>query len=389
MEGVGMTAMDFWQGKRVFLTGHTGFKGAWLCKILEMAGADVTGYALRPPTVPDLYNLCKPNVRSIIGDIRDFNVLFKAYQNAKPEIVIHMAAQPLVLESYREPRYTYETNVMGAINILECVRLTETARSVLNVTTDKVYFNQERNEGYREEETLDGFEPYANSKSCSELVTSSYIRSFFCQKNAASNQNRGASGRSVAAWAQNGVAVSTARSGNVIGGGDFADNRIIPDCARSAAKGESILIRNASAIRPYQHVLDTLFAYLLILRSQWDEPSCAGAYNIGPDEGDCLTNAELVSLFCEAWGGGAHWEHVPLENQPHEANFLKLDCTKIHRVLSWGPRWDTAQAVYQSVKWYKAFYNGGTPSEVMASQISEFAAGIKTAETHPAYATVR
>ena len=340
--------LSFWRGRRVFITGHTGFKGAWLCKILLAAGAEVTGYALAPMERPNLYDIVKPGVRSVIGDIRDFGALMAAYESAAPEVVFHMAAQPLVLSGFREPRYTYETNVMGTVNLLECVRTVPGARSVVNVTTDKVYFNRERLRGYREEERLDGNDPYANSKSCAELVTACYERSFF-----------GAV-----------TAISTARSGNVIGGGDWAENRLIPDCARAAVRGESMKIRNPGSVRPYQHVLDTLFAYLLIARRQYEEPSLAGSYNIGPIETDCATSAELAELFCEAWGPPARWEHVP-EDHPRESGLLTLNCAKIRRNLGWSPRWDIGRAVRETALWYKA-YAGGNADSVMDRQIEAF-----------------
>jgi len=349
MEGVDGLS-DFWRGKRVFLTGHTGFKGTWLCKILETLGADVTGYALKPPSQSNLFDLCKPRVNSVIGDIRDFDKLFAAYSKAKPEIVIHMAAQPFVLESYKQPRYTYDVNVMGTVNILECTRLANTAQSILNVTTDKVYLNRERAEGYKEDEQLCGFDPYANSKSCSELVTSSYNDSFLKRE---------------------GAAVSTARSGNVIGGGDFAENRIIPDCALSASKNEVIKIRNPVSVRPYQHVLDTLFAYLLIAEKQYADSAFSGAYNIGPDESDCVTSGELADMFCEAWGENARWEHVRVDNPP-ESTLLRLDCAKIKRVLGWKPRMDIKQAVSASAEWYNAYYGGENANAIMERQIGEF-----------------
>ncbi len=338
----------FWHGKKVFLTGHTGFKGAWLSKVLECAGSDVTGYALDVPEEPNLYGICKPQINSVIGDVRDFESLYAAYKAAAPEIVIHMAAQPLVLRSYKEPRYTYETNIIGAVNLLECVRLLG-AKSVLNVTTDKVYLNRERKEGYREDEELNGHDPYSNSKSCSELVTSGYKRSFF----------DGA-----------GAAVSTARSGNVIGGGDFSQNRLVPDCFRAAAGGETIKIRNPASVRPYQHVLDTLLAYLLVARRQYEEPGLAGSYNIGPEESGCVNSGRLAALFCEAWGPGAGWEHVPSEN-PRESGLLTLNCEKIRGVLGWTPRWDIAKAVGAAAEWYRAYCEEDA-NVVMSSQIDEF-----------------
>ena len=279
---------EFYRGKRVFVTGHTGFKGSWLCKMLLMAGAEVTGYSLQPPTQPNLFSIAgvEGKMHSVIGDIRDFDALKAAFDAAQPDIVLHLAAQPIVRDSYKDPRYTYETNVMGTVNLLECVRLAQqqgrAPRSVLNVTTDKVYHNNEWAWGYRENEPLDGFDPYSNSKSCSELATHSYINSFFADKT---------------------VAVSTARAGNVIGGGDFANDRIIPDCVRAMAAGRKIGVRNPYSTRPYQHVLEPLAAYLLIAQRQYEDSRFAGYYNVGPDDCDCVTTGTLVDLFCRAWGG--------------------------------------------------------------------------------------
>ena len=274
-----MLDLSFYKGKRVFLTGHTGFKGAWLSRILVNAGAVLTGYSLEPPTNPNLFELAdlEGKMTSVIGDVRDFASLKAAFDTAQPEIVFHLAAQPIVLTSYEQPHYTYETNVMGTVNILECVRLCDSVRSVLNVTTDKVYENNESGRPIKENEPLDGYDPYSNSKSCSELVTHSYKRSFFDK---------------------NGVAVSTARAGNVIGGGDFADNRIIPDCVRAAIASDVITVRNPNSVRPYQHVLDPLYAYLMIAAAQYENPALADYYNVGPDERDCLTTGELATLFC-------------------------------------------------------------------------------------------
>jgi CDP-glucose 4,6-dehydratase len=342
----------FWHGKKVFVTGHTGFKGAWLCKLLERLGAEVTGYALAPES-PGMYEVSKPDVKSVIGDIRDFDALLKAYKTAAPEIVIHMAAQPLVLRGYREPRYTFDTNVTGTVNLLECVRLCG-AKSVLNVTTDKVYLNREREEGYREHEELNGHDPYSNSKSCSELITSCYVRSYF---------------------AGSGVPVSTARSGNVIGGGDFSENRLIPDCYRAAACGKSVEIRNPGSVRPYLHVLDTLAAYLLIARWQLEDASLAGSYNIGPDGKAHVTSGELAGLFCEAWGSEADWTHIPAKTQ-HESGLLTLDCAKITGTLGWRPRWDIRRAVREAAGWYRAF-EAGKAEAVTERQISEFAAPLE------------
>lgn len=346
-----MTDLDFYRGKRVLVTGHTGFKGSWLCRVLTGAGAVVTGYSLEPPTEPNLFNLAglEGKMVSIIGDIRDYEKLNKAFAEAEPEIVLHLAAQPIVRESYREPRYTYETNVMGTVNILECVRECGTVRSFLNVTTDKVYKNNEWEWGYRENEPLDGFDPYSNSKSCSELVTHSYKNSFF------------ADGK---------TAVSTARAGNVIGGGDFASDRIIPDCVRAVENGGDITVRNPHSVRPYQHVLEPLAAYLMIAARQYDDSSCAGWYNVGPDDCDCVTTGGLVTLFCEKWGG-IQW-HSEFAGGPHEASFLKLDCSKLKRVFGWSPVWHIEQAIEKTIEWTRAYLQNGDIPAVMDRQIKDF-----------------
>lgn len=347
-----MSVLDFYRGKRVFVTGHTGFKGAWLCRILKNAGAIVTGYATEPPTDPSVFALAgiERDVHSVIGDIRDFDRLYAVFKEAAPEIVLHLAAQPIVRESYRAPAYTYETNVMGTVHILECVRLTDTVRSFLNVTTDKVYENREWEWGYRENEPLDGFDPYSNSKSCSELVTHSYKNSFF------------ADGR---------VAISTARAGNVIGGGDFAADRIVPDCVRAALAGREIVVRNPYSTRPYQHVLEPLFAYLMIAAKQYEDGKYAGYYNVGPDDRDCFTTGALVELFVRTWGGGPTWVNR-CDHGPHEANFLKLDCSKLKTVFGWRPTWDLADAIARVVEWTKVFAAGGDVAAEMDREIAEF-----------------
>ena len=345
--------LSFYCGKRVLVTGHTGFKGTWLCKILVNAGAVVTGYSLEPPTEPNLFDISglEGKMRSIIADIRDFEKLKAVFAEAQPEIVLHLAAQPIVRESYRDPRYTYETNVMGTVNLMECVRLNPCVKSVLNVTTDKVYKNNEWCWGYREDEPLDGFDPYSNSKSCSELVTHSYINSFFADRD---------------------VAVSTARAGNVIGGGDFASDRIIPDCVRAMKAGEKIGVRNPYSTRPYQHVLEPLFAYLMIAAKQYEDQRCAGFYNVGPDDCDCVTTGDLVDLFCKHWGDGARWVNQAEENAPHEANFLKLDCSKLKTIFGWAPRWNVKEAVKATVEWSKCYLAGEDVREIMDGQIREF-----------------
>ena len=344
--------LSFYKDKRVFVTGHTGFKGTWLCRMLVNAGAIVTGYSLEPPTEPNLYSLAglEGKITSVIGDIRDFSHLKQAFDRARPEIVLHLAAQPIVRDSYRDPRYTYETNVMGTVNLLECVRLSDCVKSVLNVTTDKVYKNNEWCWGYREDEPLDGFDPYSNSKSCSELVTHSYINSFFEGK----------------------LPVSTARAGNVVGGGDFANDRIIPDCVRAMTAGKTIGVRNPYSTRPYQHVLEPLAMYLTIAQKQYEDASYAGFYNVGPDECDCVTTGALVDLFCRCWGEGAAWENQAQANAPHEATFLKLDCSKVKAVFGWKPRWHIAQCMEMTCRFSKVWLAGGDIPAEMDAQIQEF-----------------
>ncbi len=345
---------EFYRDKRVLVTGHTGFKGGWLIFWLNKLGARVCGYGLEPSEL-SLYRciegagLCQ----SQIGDVADFEHLSKVFDDFRPEIVFHLAAQPIVREGYRAPRTTYLTNVMGTVNLLECVRLHGCVRSVVNVTTDKVYQNKEWEWGYRENEPLDGYDPYSNSKSCSELATHSYKNSFLDG---------------------NGVAVSTARAGNVIGGGDFAADRIIPDCVRAAAAGESIIVRNPYSVRPYQHVLEPLFAYLMIAATQYADLSKAGYYNVGPDEIDCCHTGELVDIFVKAWNGGLRWidKH---DGGPHEANFLKLDCSKLRKTFGWKPRWNIKRAVEKTVEWEKCRLAGGNLRECMNAQIDEFING--------------
>ncbi len=354
MEKVGIRMLDlsFYKGKRVFVTGHTGFKGAWLCRILQKAGAVVFGYSLESPTDPALYELAgiEEGMISYIGDIRDFENLRRCFDEAKPEIVLHLAAQPIVRDSYKMPLYTYETNVMGTANILECVRLSDTVKSFLNVTTDKVYKNNEWEWGYRENEELDGFDPYSNSKSCSELVTHCYKNSFF------------ADGR---------VAISTARAGNVIGGGDFANDRIIPDCIRAAIDGRDIVVRNPYSTRPYQHVLEPVTVYLMIAQMQYEDGKYAGYYNVGPDDRDCCRTGELVDIFCAKWGNGLKWINK-YDGGPHEANFLKLDCSKIKSVFSWSPVWSISDAIENTVEWSKCWQNGEDIGACMDKQIDRF-----------------
>lgn len=352
---------DFYKGKRVLITGHTGFKGTWMCEVLLQYGADVTGYALSPPTDPNLFDLLdmSRHMKSIQGDIRNYRQLLDIFSIVKPEIVIHMAAQPLVRDSYENPRYTYDVNVMGTVNVLECIRQTDSVRSFVNVTTDKVYKNKEWEWGYREDEELNGYDPYSNSKSCSELVTSSYINSFFQERK---------------------IAVSTARAGNVIGGGDFSANRIIPDCVRAALRGENILVRNPYSMRPYQHVLEPIFAYLLLAQKQYDNINIAGNYNVGPDDKDCISTGELVSIFCDIWNESefapVSWQNCHLGG-PHEANLLKLDCSKLKCRLGWNPVWSVKEAVVNTIELTKVYTCKGDIESCMKAQIEKYMQSMK------------
>ncbi|MCR5557691.1 MAG: CDP-glucose 4,6-dehydratase [Butyrivibrio sp.] len=368
---------DFYKGKKVFVTGHTGFKGSWLSKILVMAGAEVYGYSLAPGVNEDitgadyvppvncenLYDISGVNdkIHSCIGDIRDFDKLKAFFDEAQPDIVFHLAAQPIVRDSYKNPRYTYETNVMGTVNICECVRLGGSVKSFLNVTTDKVYQNNEWEWGYREDEKLDGYDPYSNSKSCSELVTHAYINSFFRDSN---------------------IAVSTARAGNVIGGGDFATDRIVPDCVRAVRSGEKIVLRNPQSTRPFQHVLEALSAYLLLGMKQYEDSSFAGFYNVGPNEGDAVTARKIADLFADKWNETLEKEgktgvcnRLIIEEKPdggpHEANYLKLDCSKIKTRLSWAPKWDIDMAIEKTAQWTLSYFEG-RGMEAMEKQILEY-----------------
>lgn len=346
----------FFKDKKILITGHTGFKGAWMCKLLINAGAQVSGYALEPPTTPSLFELCnlKNRMNSIEGDVRDLAHLKQVFDRVKPEIVIHMAAQPLVRESYKDPVYTYDVNVMGTVNVMECIRLSESVKSFLNVTTDKVYRNKEWEWGYRENEELNGYDPYSNSKSCSELVTGSYKNSFFADSD---------------------VAISTARAGNVIGGGDFAADRIIPDCLRAAREGKDIVVRNPFSTRPYQHVLEPVAAYLMLVQKQYEDKKYEGSYNVGPDEKDCLTTGDLVTLFCHKWneanGTSLKWVNQ-YDGGPHEAGFLKLDCSKLKTTFGWQPCWNVEETMEKIVEWSKTYFEGGDISACMDCQIEEF-----------------
>lgn len=346
----------FYKNKKVFVTGHTGFKGSWLCNILLYFGASVSGYALYPQCSDNMFDICdlKNDIDSYIGDIRDYDRLKKIVSNVNPDIVIHLAAQPLVIESYLNPKETYEVNVIGTVNILECLRGSN-VKSFLNITTDKVYKNKEWCWGYRENEELIGLDPYSNSKSCSELVTYSYKNSFFEDEYSS--------------------AISTARAGNVIGGGDFSKNRIIPDCIKSAISNKTIILRNPNSIRPYQHVLEPLIAYLILIREQYNDRKFSGCYNIGPNEEDCVTTGLLADIFCNNWGKifekPVNWI-VETNDGPHEANFLKLDCSLFKNTFNWTSKWKIEKALEQTVSWTKSFYEMENMKEVTFKQIEEY-----------------
>lgn len=342
---------SFFCGKKVLITGHTGFKGSWMCVLLKKMGASVFGYSLEPPTNPSLYEIAHVDniVSSEIGDIRDFNHLNEYVCKIKPEIIIHMAAQPIVKTGYTDPRMTYETNVMGTVNIMESLRNIESALSFLNVTTDKVYENNDCTSEFFESDKLDGYDPYSNSKSCSELVTHSYKKSFFDNSK---------------------CAISTARAGNVIGGGDFATFRIVPDCVAAAINKKDIIIRNPQSIRPFQHVLEPLFAYLAIAEAQSRNKELSGYYNVGPEIEDCVTAGELATLFCKSWGN-IKWKNVG-DNGPHEAKLLRLNCDLIKNRIGYQPHWHIDKAIDKVVEWSKVWSSGGNVLECMEKQIYEY-----------------
>lgn len=351
-----MSLQEFYKGKKVLITGHTGFKGTWLCAALKSMGADVSGYALEAPTNPSLFDMLDmaDGMHSHIGDIRDLDAMKEVFEEEKPEIVIHMAAQPLVRESYIDPVGTYATNVMGTVNVLECCRYAGSVKSIVNVTTDKVYRNNEWDKGYVETDILCGYDPYSNSKSCSELVTDSYKNSFLNELD---------------------IPTSTVRAGNVIGGGDFATDRIIPDCIRAAEKGEEIIVRNPFSTRPYQHVLEPLMVYLTVAMEQYNNHSLADCYNVGPNDDNCVTTGELVTLFCDVWNE-ARGENITWVNKhdggPHEAGFLKLDSSKLKATFGWEPRWNMQTTMGKIVEWTICMFDGGDIKGCMDKQIKEY-----------------
>ena len=351
MEEVVGLSLDYFKGKKVLVTGHTGFKGSWLCVLLNKLGSDVYGYSLEPPTNPSLYEIAELDkiVHSEIGDIRDYDHLNEYVKKVFPDVVIHMAAQPIVKIGYTEPRMTYETNVMGTVNILESIRNVNSVESFLNVTMDKVYENNDDKEFFKEGDKLNGYDPYSNSKSCSELVTDSYKKSFFKDSK---------------------CAISTARAGNVIGGGDFAQFRIIPDCVTAAVERKDIIIRNPESIRPFQHVLEPLYAYLMILSSQVKDKKLSGNYNVGPEITDCVNVKELTSIFCNYWEGTKY--KIQNDNGPHEAKVLRLDCSLIQKKIGYSPRWNIDEAVKRVVEWSRVWESHGDIRAIMEKQIEDY-----------------
>lgn len=349
---------SFWRGKRVFLTGHTGFKGSWLAVWLSRLGADVTGYALNPPSQPNLFELTGMGdaMEDIRADIRDLDRLTSAVAQARPDILIHMAAQALVRPSYDDPVGTYATNVMGTVNVLEAVRQTGNVRAVLIVTTDKCYENREWHWGYRENEPMGGRDPYSNSKGCAELVTASWRDSFF----------------PAARFAEHGTAIASARAGNVIGGGDWALDRLVPDIIAALTEGERPLIRYPDAIRPWQYVLEPLSGYLMLCESLYrDGTAFTGGWNFGPDDRDAQPVRWVADRLCSLWGGGAGW-HTDKRVQPHEATYLKLDCSKARALLGWQPAWRLDDALENLVEWYRGHYAGKDARGLMLAQIKRY-----------------
>ena len=357
MEDLGLSS-SFWHGKRVLVTGHTGFKGGWLSIWLQHLGAEVAGYALPPTTDPSLFDVANvaSGMHAIEGDVRDLDKIKHTFADFRPDIVIHMAAQALVRYSYKDPVDTYSTNVMGTVNVLEACRATDSVRAIVNVTSDKCYENREREEGYKEDEPMGGYDPYSNSKGCAELVTSAYRQSYF--------------------GGDSGTFLGSARAGNVIGGGDWAEDRLIPDLIRAFAGGDAATIRNPGAVRPWQHVLEPLHGYLrLAERLSVDGDAFAEGWNFGPEDSDAQPVAWVADKMCEYWGDNAAWSDVSSPDQPHEANLLRLNFDKARERLAWEPRLQLAQALRWTIEWYKCFNEGGNVRALTEQQISDFETG--------------
>lgn len=344
---------NFWKGRRVFLSGHTGFKGSWLALWLQSLGAHVTGFSLGAPTTPSLFELARvaEGMESVQGDVRDFEAVSQTLREARPEVVIHMAAQPLVRRSFSEPRQTYETNVMGTINILESVRLSDGIRVVVNITSDKCYENREWEWGYREDEPMGGHDPYSNSKGCAELVTDAFRRSFFSD--------------------QGDTRVASARAGNVIGGGDWSEDRLVPDVMRAALANEPMLLRNPNSIRPWQHVINPLSGYLILAQALWDSQEYARGWNFGPPDDDARTVGWIVERLSSLWPRQLTWSH-DAGPHPHEARYLKLDSSLAHTHLNWRPRLTLDAALEATVSWYTALHAGADMRAVTFEQIASF-----------------
>jgi CDP-glucose 4,6-dehydratase len=360
LEGVVMLQIssDFWQGKKVFLTGHTGFKGAWLALWLQHLGAKVTGYSLSSPTSPSFFDICgvEHGMRSVTGDICDASRLVKAMLESEAEVVLHLAAQSLVHEGYSAPVQTYATNVMGTVNLLEAVRHQSTAKSVVVITTDKCYENKEWHWGYRENDPMGGYDPYSSSKGCAELVAAAYRNSYFNVEN----------------YTRHGVGLASARAGNVIGGGDWAADRLIPDMVRAVAKKEPVKIRRPNAIRPWQHVLEPLAGYLMLAQHLYQSNTLAStAFNFGPRDEDAKSVINIAQHFTSAWGDGASWVQ-DVNHHPHEAQYLKLDCSKAKNLLSWRPHMDLNQALNYVVQWHKSHIAGNDMRQISLQQIEQF-----------------
>ena len=350
---------NVYNGKTVLVTGHTGFKGSWLSIWLNMMGAKVVGYSLDPYSERGNFEACHLHDRllaDIRGDTRDYEKLNQTIKQYRPEIIFHLAAQALVRKAYAHPKETYETNLMGSLNIMEAVRENDCVKTVVMITSDKCYENVEQIWGYKETDRMGGYDPYSSSKGCTELMISSYRNSYFNPKD----------------YAKHGKAVASVRAGNVIGGGDFARDRIIPDCVRAAQAGEPVIVRNPYSTRPYQHVLEPVIAYLMIAQRQYENPGLAGWYNVGPDDCDCVTTGDLVDIFCRTWGEGMTWENRAEVNAPHEAGFLKLDCSKLKSTFGWRPRWNIQEAVERTVEWTKAWLTKKSIPEMMDGQIRAF-----------------
>jgi CDP-glucose 4,6-dehydratase len=354
---------NFYKGRKILITGHTGFKGSWLSIWLNKLGADVIGYALPPPTQPSLFDICKlkEKLTSIEGDVRDYKLLKDIFEKYQPEIVFHMAAQSLVRASYIQPLETYETNVMGTVNVLEVCRHASSVKAIVNVTSDKCYENREWIWGYRENDPMGGYDPYSSSKGCAELVTNAYINSYF----------------SADTDKEQAKYLASVRAGNIIGGGDWAKDRLIPDCVRASMSNKPIIIRYPDAVRPWQHVLEPIYGYLLLARRLYEDgPAFSGAWNFGPDDCNIKPVRWIVQYMTEHWGNGLSWQ-VDDGNNPHESWYLKLDCSKAKTKLGWYPQWDLRLALNKTIEWYNAYLNNQDTYHLCINQIENYELSVK------------